>query len=260
MHRSPDMIVLVGLAVAQVGLALLPAGGFARTVFGTPFVLFAPGYAATAAAWPNNRGHATERVVLSLGLSFCIAVLGGLLLNLTETGLTRDTWMALLGVVTILGGLIAAARRQSGSVFSVPRPGVRALLVVVGAGALVFAAYQVAAYGALQQDQSQGFSQLWILSANGAPNATGAVRVGLRSLELGQTTYRVEVLADGNVAIDEPAVTLSPGETWELTVPAAAANGRELEAAVYRGAEGTPYRRVRLAVPQALANQEDARQ
>src|SRR5437868_10476 len=155
MRRSPDMIVLVGLAVAQVGLALLPAGGFARIVFGAPFVLFAPGYAVTAAAWPNNRGHATERVVLSLGLSFCIAV-----------------------------------------------------------------------------------------------------RVGLRSLELAQTTYRVEVLADGNVAIDEPAVTLSPGETWELTVPAAAATGRELEAAVYRGAEGTPYRRVRLAVPQALANQE----
>src|SRR5438309_1559308 len=142
MRRSPDMIVLVGLAVAQVGLALLSAGGFARTVFGTPFVLFAPGYAVTAAAWPNNRGHATERVVL-------------------------------------------------------------------------------------------------------------------RSLEHAQTTYRVELLADGDVAIDEPAVTLSPGETWELTVPATAAKGRELEAAVYRGAEGTPYRRVRLAVPQALANQED---
>jgi uncharacterized membrane protein len=259
MRRSWDLILLVGLAVAQVGLAMLPPGAdFARVVFGTPFVLFAPGYALTAAARPNDRGHLTERVVLSLGLSFAVTVLGGLLLNLTQAGLTRETWIALLGVVTILGGLIAALRRRADAALPLPRPDVRGSLALLGAGMLAFGGYQLAAYGAVQQDQSQGFSQLWILSPDGAPNATGAVQVGLRNLEVSTTTYRLQVLAEGELAVDEPAITLAPGATWETTVPAATASGRLVEAVVFRENDQSPYRRVRLAaVPNALADQED---
>jgi uncharacterized membrane protein len=261
MRRNWDLLVLVGLAIVQIGFAQLPFDfGIARVALGIPFVLFAPGYALTAAARPDARGDRAESVVLALGLSFVIAVLGGLLLNLTPAGLTRETWIALLGVVTILGALVAAARRNSETRLWLPLPGIRGALVALVVGGLTIAAYQVAASGAIHEDQSQGFSQLWILSPDGAPNATGAVQVGLRNLEVAQTTYHVQVLADGNVAIDDSAVTLAPGETWQSTLPAATAAGHEVEAVVYRGADDAPYRRVRLAAPDGVANQEDGYQ
>jgi len=261
MRRNWDLVALVCVAVAEVGLALLPLDlGIVRIALGIPFVLLAPGYAMTAAARPNVRGDLTERVVLSLGLSFAIAVLGGLLLNLTQPGLIRETWIALLGVVTIVGALVAAARRNADAHTSLPLPGVRGSLVALVVGLVAIAAYEVAASGAVQQDQSQGFSQLWILSPDGAPNATGAVQVGLRNLEVAQTTYHVQVLTDGAVALDDSGVTLAPGQTWEITLPAATAAGRVVEAVVYRGAEEAPYRRVRLATPDALAHQEDGYQ
>jgi len=112
-HGVPvDLYLTLGLTlVAMVCAALVPVGDPLRTLFILPFLLVLPGYALTAALFPNQIGLA-ERLLLTLALSISVTVVSGLLLNLTAWGLQGTTWIVWLGGITIAASMLALARRQ----------------------------------------------------------------------------------------------------------------------------------------------------
>src|SRR5215216_7668614 len=111
-HKAFDLIVCSALAAVAMTQALLaPDVGAARALLGLPLVLFAPGYAIVAAAFPSSRLGRIERLLFSLGASLAAAALAGLLLHWTALGLRPAAWAVALGNLTLVACLVALIRR-----------------------------------------------------------------------------------------------------------------------------------------------------
>lgn len=250
-RRSFDLVVVVAITVLSVVLTLLRVSNVAiRTIFALPFALVLPGYALTAAMLSKCTLGGPERVAFSLGLSLAVAVLGGLALNWMPWGLRADSWVVLLGSVTLGASLVALLRRRD---YLTVDPGrwnaglhVHQVLLFGLAALVVVGAMVVARIGALRQ-HTPAFTQLWILSADETDQ--GAVRVGVRSMESPAKRYRLQVDVSGRVAREWPLIELEPGQTWETTVvlPTEHSEAETVEAVLYRlNAPEEAYRRVVL--------------
>ncbi len=132
MRRNTDLAVTAAVTVAAALVTGLIAGGgpgiaWLRVLAGVPLVLVLPGYALTAFGLParSPRGFSPVlwRGLWRVGLSLAVAVLGGLVLNLTPAGLTRVSWAILLAGVTILALAVTAWLRNSSPRHSSPRSG-----------------------------------------------------------------------------------------------------------------------------------------
>lgn len=250
-RRSPlPLPALIGVAAA-VGVLLTATlfifGGSVRAVLAVPLVLILPGYALTMAALPNLTLGFVERLIFTLGLSLAIAVVGGVVLNLTPWGLQEGTWAAWLGTVTVVAGVIAILRRrmQADTKSSPVIVGLsmRQTLVFGLAICITLGAIGLARYGATQQ-QSASFTQLWIQPVN--QGGMRSVHLGVESMERQPTQYRLELKSDGSVVREWPSIDLAPGKTWETTATLATGTG-SVEAILYRAeAPETVYRFVIL--------------
>jgi uncharacterized membrane protein len=170
-----------------------------------------------------------------------IAILGGLLLNLTPWGLQRESWGVLLSGVTLAAAATAMIRRRS--VAAPPGTGtIRApalrlrpiQVVLLALTALVLAsAVNMARSGAINHP-TQGFTQLWMLAKDGA--AVGTVRLGVSNQEQKPQRYLLR-LTDGEHMLGEwPAIDLQPGAQWEITLvlPEDSNKATPFEASLYR--------------------------
>ncbi len=101
----------------------------------------------------------------------------------------------------------------------------------------------------------QGYTTLW-LAPNGEQagpqtgTQTGA-RIGIQSGEFEPTSYRLEVLVNGQVANVWPDLRLEPNQVWQaqLALPDAGRAALEVEAILYRSdAPRIVYRQVRFGV------------
>lgn len=229
-----------------------------RIVFGLPFVLFCPGYALVAALIPGNTLELLFRLVLSVGVSLILIILGGLVLHWISSGLYADSWALFLGIVTFGGCAVALVRRTridiDGAAVVLPDLALsRKQGMTFGMAFLVvIIAILIARFGASQL-VTGGFTQLWLLPAPEAgPNI---VRVGIHSRELEPERYRV-VVAVGSDTIEEwPTIELEPGERWEtslmLPVESTSAITTSVRATAYRlEAPNKVYRRVFLRGPE----------
>lgn len=112
-ERPDDLIACMALAVVLIALVYLFPDTLARQILGLIFVLFLPGYAATAALFPeNDQIDGIERVALSFGLSIAIVPLIGLGLNFTPWGIRLDPIMASVGAFIIVVSLVGWYRRM----------------------------------------------------------------------------------------------------------------------------------------------------
>ena len=244
-----DLVICSALAAVAMTLALLvPELGQARALVGLPLVLFVPGYALTAAAFPAGRLGTIERLLFSVGASLALAALAGLLLQWTALGLRPAAWVIALGNLTLVASLIALVRRwRRPAVDSAQR--VAGMTLVEGglmglAALLVACALLIARDGALQQ-RATGFTQLWVLPDSAFQQ--DSVRLGVNNREPGEVGYRLLVTASGTIIGSWPRITLGPDEQWEATValPAAQPAAATVEAVLYRlDAPETAYRRV----------------
>jgi uncharacterized membrane protein len=281
MNRNTfDLMICSALAVVAMILALLaPEIGLARAIVGLPLVLFAPGYALVAAAFPASPLGTIERLLFSLGASLALAALAGLLLHWTALGLRPVAWAVALGNLTLVASLIALIRRwRQPAVDTVqPRPlappelgspersrrvegsgfRVAGMTLVEGgllglATLLVASALLIARDGAIQQ-RATGFTQLWVLPDSAAQ--ADSVRLGVSNRESDDVGYRLLVTASGTIIGSWPRITLGPDEQWETTValPTAQPSATTVEAVLYRlDAPETTYRRVLLRRDGAL--------
>lgn len=111
--RPYDLLACVVLALVLVALVFLVPDSLARQVLGLVFVLFLPGYAATAALFPeSDQIDGIERVALSFGLSIAIVPLIGLALNFTPFGIRLDPILASVSGFILAASAVAWYRRM----------------------------------------------------------------------------------------------------------------------------------------------------
>ena len=111
-ERPYDLALCIALALVLVALVFLVPDSLARQILGLVFVLFLPGYAATAALFPeDDQIDGIERVALSFGLSIAIVPLIGLALNFTPFGIRLDPILASVSAFIIAASLVGWYRR-----------------------------------------------------------------------------------------------------------------------------------------------------
>jgi uncharacterized membrane protein len=111
--RPDDLIACIVLALLLVLMVFVAPDNVVRQVLGLVFVLFLPGYAATAALFPeNDQIDGIERVALSFGLSIAIVPLIGLALNFTPWGIRLNPILASVSGFIVLASLVGWYRRM----------------------------------------------------------------------------------------------------------------------------------------------------
>ena len=101
------LIVAVEFMLVGAGITNSPV----NVVFGVLLALVLPGYTLSAAAFRMRSVRGVERAALTLGISLSVATLGGLLLDALPGGLQTQSWLFLLGSVTVGAAAVALLRR-----------------------------------------------------------------------------------------------------------------------------------------------------
>ncbi len=111
-ERPDDLFICIALALILIALVVFFPDSLARQILGLVFVLFLPGYAATAALFPeNDQIDGIERIALSFGLSIAIVPLVGLALNYTPWGIRLDPILASVSGFIVIASLVGWYRR-----------------------------------------------------------------------------------------------------------------------------------------------------
>jgi hypothetical protein len=181
-------------------------------------VLFvAPGYLLDQLLF-GSRLAGLERVVVAVGLAFCVPVLGGLILYAAGVPLHRTGWLALLAGATLAADLGVFVRRFLGRSSRATVPETRSLIkwprswrlprssAVAFGAALVIAggAVALASVGAAKQHYA-GFTQLWLVRKD--PDARTA-NIGVANYEGRTISYKLVLFHNSSVAA-----------TWNLNLP-----------------------------------------
>ncbi len=224
MYRSSaDLLTVMLAAVVAAVLTVAPFGeNLVRVALALSLVLVLPGYALTSAVFSEGKLDVPERLLLVPGLSLVLAILGGLVLNLTPWGLSTVPWVLLLSGTTLGAGALALARRQKR-----PMGVTRRLTIGLDArqGALVGLAILVSGValemsrGAAIRQQTPGFTQLWLLPRGTTSHST-TVQVGIHSLWPETTRYRLQILtgSSGHIVRTWNTIILQSGDDWSTTI------------------------------------------
>ena len=248
-------LVVVGGLAAGLGLDLGPA----QAVIAPLFVLLVPGFVILAAATGRQPLGSVDRLLFGVGLSVSLVILGGLVLIWAGLPFGVTLWSVYAAVVTALAGLVALAERSRRAGVrdesrSEPVPLAHAPLgrtvgnaAMLGlAGVIVVAAFVVAGTPA-PPEAVEGYTQLWLLPRDDAGRQE--VTLGVRSMELTDALYAVQLDVRGTPLQDWQEIRLAPGETWEQTValPVSREEAGAVNASLYRLDQPEDvYRRVTL--------------
>ncbi len=237
--KNLDLIVTLIIAVMNVIWILLPSHlPVIGIILSLPLVFVLPGYTLTEVLFRKRLLETSHRLVLSIGLSLAIDILGGLILNLLPVGLEGISWAMFLGLLTTIFSLLAAYLRRGTPMNGVRLPKLRLTLyegILFGLAVLVIALSILYDATGLAQQPHPGFTQLWMLPA-AQPGKSCAVQLGVRSFESTSVTYRITMTMNGTPVTTWPAVVLAPQEEWDRLVPIlpTAADAVSIEGRLYR--------------------------
>ncbi len=93
-----------------------------RIVVGGAFALFLPGYTLMQLVFPSKDLDVTEFVVLSVGLSFCMLPLIGLVSSYSPWGMTLPSIVTSLGALCVALSLVGSYRRLLLARTAIPKP------------------------------------------------------------------------------------------------------------------------------------------
>ncbi len=229
-------LIIVVLNVIWVLLpSHLPVIGI---ILSLPLVFVLPGYTLTEALFRKRLLETSHHLVLSIGLSLAIDILGGLILNLLPIGLKGISWAVLLGLLTTIFSLLVGYLRRRTPMNGVRLPRLRLTLyegVLFGLAAIVIALSILYDATGLAQEPHPGFTQLWMLPAAQSGKSC-AVQLGVRSFESTSVTYRITMTMNGTQVTTWPAVVLAPQGEWDRLVPIlpTAADAVSIEGRLYR--------------------------
>lgn len=196
---SRDLAIVLALAVLGAVLAVVPGDGWIEEGVLLVFILFLPGYAATAALFPPRSIPVAERTVYAVALSVALTGLSGVVVQLV-LNLDRDTWIVLLMIMTAVGCLLAQLRREwlppAETRIRLFRVNPAAIVMFLLAAALAGVAFSLSVTSTREMRADAQFAQLWILPApNGrAENGSEAVSIGVANHLAEDVVYRLELL------------------------------------------------------------------
>jgi uncharacterized membrane protein len=253
-HRDLELTAAAAVLCAVVAVAV-PVEAIS-ILAAVPLVLLLPGYAVTAAAFGSRRLPGPQLLVLSLGTSLSVLVLGSLLLNYMPGGVREASWAPLL-VILIVAACEAAARRREGpSEWTGPLPRLPRLsgsdrLLALGAGVAVLAALLLA-WTVLPAKHALGYTQIWMLPT--VSQDRPVMRIGVVSQEQDPMSYEIVLESAQSRSVVLSGMVLKPGDSRVINVPIvpskATAPGKKLNAYLYRSDRlQVPYRRVTAYVP-----------
>jgi uncharacterized protein DUF1616 len=246
LRKNLDLLIAVVAAAASVAVIRSLPSVPLRTAFALPLLFVLPGLTLGAALFPGRGLDLERRLLLQVGLSLSVGVLGALVLDVTF-GLYRFSWAVLLGAITGVGAAAAAARRigldSSGPDLRLPR---RLDVALVGIALAVVAGSVVFARTPLAASNVQGYTALSILPVHGH---TRAARLEVSSGELRTVSYLLK-LHVGPRLITARRLTLAPSSSWQRTVrlsPKQMSGRPWITARLYlRGHPHRAYRSVRI--------------
>jgi hypothetical protein len=243
--RRSDLLATALLAAASTGVLVGDLGPAAlRVTAGLLLLLVLPGYALGRALFGERSLGGPERVLVSLALSTAVAIFDTLLVNASSLALTRHTWAATLGGVTIVGCLIASigadVKPRMGRL-TLPR--VRDIALLAAAIAITSGAIALGRTPLDAPDGVTGYTELWLTPRD------GRFELGVASEELGPATYRLILVADGRVVRQWSRIGLNTGGRWVKELPAGVGRSTgSLNAYLYKlDHPKTVYRRVRVS-------------
>lgn len=108
-------IIVIYIIVTTVFILFPPFNDTVfRPILGFPLVFFIPGYVCTSALFVGIQElDKIERIALSIGLSICIAIFTGFMLNYTPFGIRVPSILFSLSAITLIFTAVCAIRRVS---------------------------------------------------------------------------------------------------------------------------------------------------
>lgn len=246
---TPFARICIAAIALCIALSYLPGliGEIAGAVL-VPVALMLPGYLLTLALFGRSMER-VERLAASIGLSLCLLVLGGLVLNVLPFGLTQTSWLLFIVAVSgCLGLVVTALGKWERVTFHLPAGDrgtfVRASIVLVSA-VLIVTALVFDILGA-QGEPATDFTQLWLVPSHG----NSAVTVGILNEEHAATAYRLRLYVGHRTLRAWKSIRLPRARRWTSTISLPAAVIRAhvaVNASLFRlGVHGPPYRTVRI--------------
>ena len=247
-----DLKAAAGVALLAVLTSTAIDTTIVRTLPAVMLLLFVPGYVLSVVLFPELR-EVLERILVAVGLSLCVDVLGGLLLDRLGFGLTSRSWSIALALFT-LGACLAAYRRRTSLTAPTERtrwqrlesrrPSLATAAMVVGSVVAVVAALLIARLPA-SSAHIEGYTALWIKPRNAA---VGTFSVGVRSDELHRTRFRlIGISLSGPKIVLRKDLTLAPGQQWQASGSVRIPSGGATEVRISLYKAGRPrvaYRQV----------------
>ncbi len=222
-----------------------------RQIGGLMLLGFLPGYAFVCAVILPESIDQLQRLGLGFALSIPLTVIGGFVIDQSALGLRTGSWLFWLNLVIYGFAGIALTRRARRPLLEPILPRLRISwwqVVMVGAAvALVAGAIVIARNSALEQRTA--FTELWIKPLDQSQNQQ--ITVGFHSMEFTPKTYTLEVEIGGTVTVLHKweAITLKPGESWQMDIPRPEGfdDLPQVVASLYLSTDlSTPYRQVFL--------------
>ena len=260
-----ELIPLNLLVFILVAAIILFPSNVLRVILGVPFLLFFPGYTLVAALF-TRKGEmgAIERPALSLGMSIAVVPLIGLICNYTPWGVRLEPILYSVTAFIFVTSVIAWFRRQRlpeearfGIKFhlAVPRWGggiweraLSIILVVAILGTLGTIGYLIVIPKAEER-----FTEFYLLGLEGKAmdypkelvvGEEARVIVGIINHENKETTYRVEVVIEGERSNEVEPIVLADEQKWEEMVsftPSRAGQKQRVEFLLYKNGQTEPY-------------------
>jgi hypothetical protein len=207
-----DLAAAAALAVAAVIAVVLDLPAALRLPLTLPLAVLLPGYGLLSALLPSSTLSAVERLIIAVGASIGITVLGGIVLALSPARLSPLSWGVMLAAVSLVAIGAAWLRRQrlglTGSRFSRPQVPLAGGVLILVASVLLADVLLGARFIAAEQ-LSPAPEQLWILPTESAKQ----VRVGMQA-GAGGGDYLVRVSSAGDT-VAQYELELRQGEQWQ---------------------------------------------
>lgn len=242
MARKYFDIAITGV-IAMLGCAAVVVSPPAPVMILLGVSLFvAPGY-----LWSyvllSSSVTALERVLVGTGIALMLPVLGGLVLSTAGIPLHRISWVTLLAVVTLTGGLVLTVQRRKGRSST---PGDKARVHLPGWHIAAFGTAVLIAVGAITLavvgadiQKYPGYTQLWLSPLE---HKSSVASLGVSNEQGSTMHYRLVLLRKGRVSVTWN-LALADGQTWQRTV--SFSNGYSITANLYLLPDlSHPYRNV----------------
>ena len=263
-----DQLILLNVLVAALAIAIafFPSS-IVRAVLGSILSLFLPGHVVLAAILPRKAAmRSFERAAFSCIVSIALLSLDGLILVLLPWGITIESILYTLSFLVL--GVSVAAWLRSRRLPEPERLGVEVRMgwprwtgstldrtISVILAVLILGVAALAGYVAAHPETSQGFTDFYVLGADGRTASypervvVGSevnVTVGIINREHEPAVYRVVVLIGDAQASGTAPIALAHDKRWEQLVaftPQVVGERKAVEFLLFKDGDTEPYLR-----------------